>query len=75
MLRAGQKRRRTTGEIRQEKEEAEAKQHEIETKIRKYEELKMTNDQLRAEAANHRNSTKILEDLHSKKKIHVNSEG
>ena len=35
----------------------------------------MTNDHLRAEAANHRNSTDILNDLHSKKKIRVNDTG
>ena len=75
MLRTGQKRRRTTGEIKQEKEEALLKQQDIEAKIRKYEELKMINEQLRAEATNHRNSTNILNDLASKKKIHVSREG
>ena len=35
----------------------------------------MTNEHLRAEAANHRNSTDILNDLHSKKKISVSASG
>lgn len=75
MLRVGQKRRRTTGEVKQAQEDSISKQKEIEAKLRKYEELKVINEHLRAEAANHRNSTDILNDLHSKKKIHVNQEG
>jgi hypothetical protein len=72
MLRAGQKRRRTLGEIQQEKDDARQKQKDIEEKLKKYEELKVINEHLRAEAANHRNSSAILNDLQSKGKIKVN---
>ncbi len=71
MLRCGQKRRRTTGEIKDEKEKAHLKQKDIEKKLKQLEELKASNDQLRQEADGHRNSTNILNDLASKKKIHV----
>ena len=75
MLRTGQKRRRTTGEINQEQEEARLKQQDIEKKLRQYEELKVANEHLRNEAEGHRNSTNILNDLASKKKIRVSSSG
>ena len=75
MLRCGQKRRRTTGEIKAEKEEAQRKQKEIEKKLKLFEELKSSNDQLRQEADNHRNSTNILNDLASKQKIRVSQTG
>jgi len=72
MLRAGQKRRRTTSEIQEEKKVALSRQAAIEAKLATMDLLKANNDQLRAEADNHRNSTNILNDLASKKKIRVN---
>ena len=75
MLRVGQKRRRTTGEIKQQKEEARLKQADIEAKLQQFEELKQNQSDLQQEAQRHQQSSAILHDLQSKGKIRVSSGG
>ena len=60
MLKAGVKRRRTTQEINDQKEEEEIRQQSIEEKLARFEKLQQELNQARAEAENGKNATNIL---------------
>ena len=56
MLKAGVKRRRTTQEINDQKEEEEIRQRSIEEKLARFEKLQQELNQARAEAENGKNA-------------------
>jgi hypothetical protein len=75
MLKAGSKRRRTTNEIKEEKEEARLRQTDVETKLASLAAMQEEVARLMAQAEAIQSASDILNDLASKRKIFINDVG
>jgi hypothetical protein len=75
MLKVGSKRRRTTNEITEEKEEARVRQTDIETKLASLAAMQEEVARLKQQSEANQSASDILNDLASKQKIFINNVG
>ena len=75
MLKVGSKRRRTTAQIKEEKDEAVVRQTDVETKLASLAAMQEEVARLTAQAEANQSASEILNDLASKQKIFINNVG
>jgi len=75
MLKAGSKRRRTTAEIKAEKEAALLKEQEIQAKLAQYDAMKAKAEALEAKIGEHEGAALIVNDLVARGLAVVDNEG
>ena len=75
MLKAGSKRRRTTAQIKAEKEAKETQEQEVAAKLAMFDSLKAENQQLHAQSQNNQGAADILGDLMQKGLVQQEADG